>query len=63
MLNVTTRLSCSKLCGLNWFRVTLCTVKLAPEQTGPHFNVFKYDSEGEKSENGVKNIKRMGKKF
>ena len=43
------------------FRVTSCTVKLAPEQTRPHFNGFKYDSEGEKSENGVKNNKRMGK--
>ena len=43
------------------FQVTSCTVKLAPEQTRPHFNVFKYDSQGEKSDNGVKNIKRMGK--
>ena len=41
--------------------VTLCTNKLAPEKTCPHFNAFKYDSEEENSVYWVKNIERMGK--
>ena len=49
----------------NWLTIIVTQQQLfagfAPKESRPHFNVFKYDSEGEKSVNRVKNIKGIGK--
>ena len=46
---------------LLWFGVILCTHKLTPKDTCPHFIPFKYDSDGQNSVYCVKNTERMGK--
>ena len=48
----------SKPWHVKGFEVNSHTCKLTPKETHPHFNAFKYNSEGEKSVYWVKNIKR-----